>query len=172
MHRHSRLVLEQDDQLFADMDQRDLLVGHRAQIELDLLVVAQFERHGLIGLRLDDLDDTRRPGSCPGGGACLRYDNPRVHDAILEEETLPYPRFNLFLTLLFGQQNGANQARFFAAVVKLHSALWLSCTQRLIPPRHDPGSVTALAGKAHQRGRKSALPRESITVARTTRPFR
>ena len=43
-----RLVVEQNDQLLADMDERDLFVGDRREIELDLLVISEVYDHRLI----------------------------------------------------------------------------------------------------------------------------
>src|SRR3954465_7834278 len=57
LHRYSRLVVKQDDQLFADMDKRDLLIGDRREVDLDLLVVSEVDDDRLISQRLGQLED-------------------------------------------------------------------------------------------------------------------
>ncbi len=52
LNRDGRLVVEQDDQLVADMNQRDLLLGDRREVDLHLLVVAKIDDDRLIGQRL------------------------------------------------------------------------------------------------------------------------
>ena len=49
---HCRLVVEQDDQLFADVNEGDFFVGNCREIDLDFLVVAEIDHHRLIGQRL------------------------------------------------------------------------------------------------------------------------
>ncbi len=46
--RDRRFVVEQNDQLLADMNERDLFVGYRGEIELDLLIKSEMYDHRLI----------------------------------------------------------------------------------------------------------------------------
>ena len=45
---HCRLVVEQDDQFFADVNERDFFVGNRRKIDLYFLVVAEIDHHRLM----------------------------------------------------------------------------------------------------------------------------
>src|SRR5262249_6507198 len=62
--RDRRLIVEQDDERVADMDERDLLVRDRAQIEP--LCPVELDDLRLVALRLGDLDDLRACGARPG----------------------------------------------------------------------------------------------------------
>ncbi len=52
LNRHGRLVVEQDDEFLADVDERDFLVGDRREIDLDFLIVSEIDDDRLIGQRL------------------------------------------------------------------------------------------------------------------------
>ena len=56
LDRHRRAIVEQDDQPLADTGERDVLAGDRGQVDLDRLVVAEFNRDGLAIRGLRDLD--------------------------------------------------------------------------------------------------------------------
>src|SRR6478609_8726287 len=56
LDRHGRMVVEQDDQLFANVDERNLLVGDSREIDLDFLIVANIDDDRLIGQRLRQLE--------------------------------------------------------------------------------------------------------------------
>ncbi|WLA45587.1 hypothetical protein QIH80_27540 [Bradyrhizobium elkanii] len=72
LNRDGRLVVEQDDQLFADVNQRDLFIGDRRKVDLHLLVVSKIDDHCLIGQRLGQLVNSygSRIGGIAGAG-CL-----------------------------------------------------------------------------------------------------
>ncbi|WP_156042092.1 hypothetical protein [Bradyrhizobium sp. URHD0069] len=53
---HRRLVVEQDDQLFADVDERDLLVCDRREVDLDFLIVSEIDNDRLIGQGLGQFE--------------------------------------------------------------------------------------------------------------------
>ena len=48
MDRHRRFVVEKDDELLADVDERELLVGDSGEIELYFLVIAELNRNRLL----------------------------------------------------------------------------------------------------------------------------
>ncbi len=60
LERHCRLVVEQDDQLLADVDERDFFVRDAGDIRLYAAVVAQRHDDRLFAVRLGDLDDALR----------------------------------------------------------------------------------------------------------------
>ncbi len=60
LNRHRRLVVEQDDQLFADVNESDLLVGDSREIDLDFLLVAEIDDDRLVGQRLCQFEDRWR----------------------------------------------------------------------------------------------------------------
>ena len=59
LDRHRRFVVEKDDELFADVNQRHLLVRDRREIDFCLLVVAKIDDHRLIRQRLGQLVNPR-----------------------------------------------------------------------------------------------------------------
>jgi hypothetical protein len=61
-----RLVVEQNDRFFADVNERDFLVGDRGEIKLDVLVVSEIDDDRLIGQRLRQLINSRRSSSVAG----------------------------------------------------------------------------------------------------------
>jgi hypothetical protein len=72
-----RMVVEQDDQTVASMDEGDVLVADRREIELRCPVEMDNDR--LIGLRLGEFDDLWRFGIGQGTGD-LRNRNASVHN--------------------------------------------------------------------------------------------
>src|SRR6266567_1079726 len=52
LNRHSRLVVEQNDQLFADVNQRNFLICDSGEVDLDFLLIADIDNDRLIGQRL------------------------------------------------------------------------------------------------------------------------
>ena len=78
MDRYVRTIVEQDDELFTDMNEFELFVRDAAQVEFCALVVTKFEGNGLVGRGFDDFDDPwGRAGPCPRGRACLC--DTRIH---------------------------------------------------------------------------------------------
>src|SRR5262249_23620706 len=81
LNRKRRLIVEQDDQLLADMNQRDLLFRNIREIELDVLVVAEVDRVRLARIGLDELDEPSGSGGTRSGAANggLRENNRLIH---------------------------------------------------------------------------------------------
>ena len=52
LNRHCRLVVEQDDQLLADMDEGNLFLGDTREVDFDFLLVSDIDDDRLIGQRL------------------------------------------------------------------------------------------------------------------------
>ena len=57
LNRHRRLVVEQDDQLVADTNERDLFIGDTGEVDFDLLIVSEIDDDGLITKRLCQPED-------------------------------------------------------------------------------------------------------------------
>ena len=53
MNSHGRLVVEKDDQLLADVHERELLVGDSGKVELYFLVIAELNCNRPLIVRLD-----------------------------------------------------------------------------------------------------------------------
>ena len=47
LDRHRGVVVEQDDEFLADMDERHLFIGDTRQVELGLLLIAEFDGNRL-----------------------------------------------------------------------------------------------------------------------------
>src|SRR5437763_14680619 len=56
LNRHSRLVVEQNDQLFADVTEDNLLVGDIGELDLAFLLIAYIDNDRLIGQRLGQFE--------------------------------------------------------------------------------------------------------------------
>ncbi|MEO6946817.1 MAG: hypothetical protein ABI150_09650 [Nitrobacter sp.] len=82
--RDRRMIIKQDDQFFADMNQRDLFARDRREIRLDTSVVAQRHNNRLITVRLGYLDDPRLLlGSAGSRGIRLGNLQRSVHESVL-----------------------------------------------------------------------------------------
>src|SRR5437879_7696028 len=57
LNRDGRLVVEQDDQLFADVNEGNFLVGDSREVDLDFLLVAEIDDDRLVGQRLCQFED-------------------------------------------------------------------------------------------------------------------